>query len=138
MGARKQTMTQPTPGQCPLCSGQTEVREVACLHCGVQVRGQFSVNHFDRLAPEQAQFLEAFLRCRGVIRDVEAMLGISYPTVRARLDTLLAALNFDSPSAAASASRPEDAGERRKAILAAISAGTLDADSGLAALRELQ
>ncbi len=127
-------MTHPIPGQCPLCGGQTEVREVACLHCDIHIRGQFSLARFDRLAPEQAQFLEAFLRCRGIIRDVEAMLGISYPTVRARLDSLLAALDFD----AASAPKPEDAAERRKAILAAISAGTLDADSGLAALRELQ
>lgn len=126
-------MTQPTPSQCPLCGGQTEVREVACLHCGVQVRGQFSLARYDRLTPEQAQFMEAFLRCRGVIRDVEAMLGISYPTVRSRLDALLAALDFDTP-----APKPDDAAERRKAILSAISAGTLDADSGLAALRELQ
>ena len=32
------------------------------------------------------------MRCRGIIRDVERALGISYPTVRARLDAAVAAL----------------------------------------------
>jgi hypothetical protein len=40
------------------------------------------------------QFLVVFVKNRGVIRDVEKELGISYPTVRSRLDAVLAALGF--------------------------------------------
>ena len=38
------------------------------------------------------QFCETFLRCRGNLKDVGALLGISYPTARNRLDELLDAL----------------------------------------------
>ena len=62
------------------------------------MRGHFELAPYRNLDAEQIRFLETFLRCRGVIRDVEAALGISYPTVRARLDALLNALGFaDGP-----------------------------------------
>jgi hypothetical protein len=129
-------MTQPVVSRCPFCDGSTEVTEVSCLNCDVQIRGHFTLSRFDGLAPEHLQFLEAFLRSRGVIRDVEAMLGISYPTVRARLDALLTALDFHEPAR----EKPSPAGDkagRRKEILAAIGEGKLDAEAGLKALGEL-
>lgn len=135
-------MTHPVINCCPLCNAATEVTEVTCPHCDVQIRGHFAFNRFEGLAAEQLQFLEVFLRSRGIIRDVEAALGISYPTVRARLDTLLNALdladsasNTDAPQVYETADT--DKTMRRKQILEAISAGTLDADSGLEALRTL-
>ncbi len=135
-------MTHSVPSQCPLCGQTQEVTEVACGHCDTQMRGHFTLSRFDRLAPDQAQFLETFLRCRGVIRDVEAALGISYPTVRARLDALLGTLGLAEGSALptevfAPAPPPADKAARRKEILAAISAGTLDAETGLNALQDL-
>ncbi len=132
-------MVQPVVSQCPFCKAQTEVTEVSCGDCDVQMRGHFTLSRFDSLAPEHLQFLEAFLRSRGVIRDVEAALGISYPTVRARLDALLAALGFaEGPASAATAMEPPpDKAARRKEILAAISAGTMDAETGLDALKTL-
>lgn len=108
-----------------------QVTEVSCGQCDVQMRGSFSPARYDRLSPDQLQFLETFLRCRGVIRDVEASLDISYPTVRARLDALLSALGFtDTPPA-------PDKAARRREILAAIDAGTLGAEAGLKALQDL-
>ena len=133
------------PNQCPLCSGELEVTEASCLNCGVQLRGHFALAPYRNLDAEQIKFLETFLRCRGVIRDMEAALGISYPTVRARLDALLSTLGFDSgPYAAPQAPVPPPApltaaqkAAKRKEILAAIEAGTLDADAGLTALQAL-
>lgn len=135
-------MTQTLPNLCPLCSGTLEITETACLGCGVQMHGHFSLAPFKALDSEQMRFLETFLRCRGVIRDMEAALGISYPTVRARLDTLLSTLGYTGGPVAAPppAPRPPTAEEnarRRKEILSAIEAGTLDADSGLRALHDL-
>ena len=132
-------MNQPIPNKCPLCSGALEVTETSCLDCGVQMRGHFALAPYRNLDTEQIRFLETFLRCRGVIRDMEAALGISYPTVRARLDTLLSALGFeDGPFAATPAplTAPQKAA-RRKEILASIENGTLDADAGLTALQAL-
>ena len=135
-------MNQALPSQCPLCSGALEITETTCLGCGVQMRGHFSLAPFKALDSEQMRFLETFLRCRGVIRDMEAALGISYPTVRARLDTLLSALGYAdgpvaSPPPAPKPPTAEENAKRRKDILAAIQAGTLDADSGLRALHDL-
>ncbi len=130
-------MAQQIVSQCPFCSGVTLVTEVSCVHCSVHIQGQFTLGRFDRLAPEHLQFLEAFLRSRGVIRDVEAALGISYPTVRARLDALLNALGFSEAAAPTAAEAAPDKAVRRKEILAAIGAGTLDAEAGLEALRRL-
>jgi hypothetical protein len=46
------------------------------------------------LPEDQFKFLELFLRRRGNLRDVERALGLSYPTVRARLDQVLNTLGF--------------------------------------------
>ncbi len=136
-------MTQPIPNKCPLCSGTLEVTETSCLDCQVQMRGHFALAPYRNLDAEQIRFLETFLRCRGVIRDMEAALGISYPTVRARLDALLSALGFNSgpyaetpPPAPAPMTAAQKAA-RRKEILAAIENGTLDADAGLNALQAI-
>lgn len=131
------------PNKCPLCSGELEVTEIHCIQCDVQMHGQFTIAPYRNLDAEQVRFLETFLRCRGVIRDMEAALGISYPTVRARLDALLTSLGFDGGPFAeplAPPSAPVTAAQRaarRKEILAAIENGTLDADAGLNALQAL-
>ena len=139
-------MTQPMPNKCPLCSGELEVTEIHCMQCDVQMHGQFTIAPYRNLDAEQIRFLETFLRCRGVIRDMEAALGISYPTVRARLDALLVSLGFDGgpyaepQTAAPPPPAPQTAAQkaaRRKEILAAIESGTLDADAGLTALQAL-
>ena len=137
-------MTQPMPNKCPLCSGELEVTEIHCAQCDVQMHGQFAIAPYRNLDVEQVRFLETFLRCRGVIRDMEAALGISYPTVRARLDALLVSLGFDGGPFAADAPTPPPApmtaaqkAARRKEILASIENGTLDANAGLTALHAL-
>jgi hypothetical protein len=58
------------------------------------VRGRFQVPDLCRLPDDLYQFLLVFIKNRGVIRDVEKELGISYPTVRSRLDMVLAALGY--------------------------------------------
>ena len=136
-------MTQPMPNKCPLCSGELEVTEIHCVQCDVQMHGQFSIAPYRNLDAEQIRFLETFLRCRGVIRDMEAALGISYPTVRARLDALLVSLGFDGGPYAETTTPPPapmtaaQKAARRKEILAAIENGTLDANAGLTALQAL-
>ncbi len=133
-------MIRPVISQCPLCGERALVTEVSCAACNIQIRGQFTLGRYDTLSTEQGQFLETFLRCRGVIRDVEAALGISYPTVRARLDGLLGTLGLTGGAETgeeAEATAAQQKAARRKEILAAISAGKMDAQAGLDALEEL-
>lgn len=133
-------MTRPVISQCPLCRERALVTEVSCPACDIHIRGQFTLTRYGSLSVEQGQFLETFLRSRGVIRDVEAALGISYPTVRARLDGLLETLGLAGGADSSAEQAPTDAKQkatRRKDILAAISAGTMDAQTGLDALQDL-
>lgn len=137
---------QPQPMACPVCQGEMEIRELECRRCDLQVRGHFGQgSRFDQLSPEQYRFLEVFLSARGILRDVESALGISYPTVRARLDSLLAALGFTGGPVAGNGalptqqdSRPASKPNRRKEILAQLEAGTIDAQAALEALQELK
>lgn len=120
---------------CPVCAGPLTVTELTCRRCDVTVGGSFEPGRFDRLPAEQSAFLEAFLRCRGVIRDVEAMLGISYPTVRARLDSLLAALELDTP---APVEVDPDFAALRRGVLQDIDAGNISPEEGLRMLEALK
>lgn len=79
---------------CPVCAGKMVVSELTCESCGTSIRSRFRVPELCRLPDELYQFLILFIKNRGVIREVEKELGVSYPTVRTRLDALLAALGF--------------------------------------------
>ncbi len=81
--------------RCPVCQGGMVVSEMKCERCDVAVRGRFEIPRLCRLPSELYDFLVVFVKNRGVIREVERELGMSYPTVRARLDTTIAALGFD-------------------------------------------
>lgn len=90
--------------RCPVCDSGMTVTELTCESCGTAVRGRFQIPQLCRLPDELYQFLLVFVKNRGVIREVEKELGISYPTVRSRLDMVLAALGFGEQAATAGAS----------------------------------
>ena len=90
---------------CPVCSNELSVTRLHCDSCGTTLEGEFSVGRFGRLTREQLALLESFLRSRGNLRDMERELGISYPTVRSRVEALVRALGF-GPRAEADAGLP--------------------------------
>ena len=79
---------------CPVCANELAVTRLHCRSCGTTLEGDFSVGRFGRLSREQLALLESFLRSRGNLRDMERELGISYPTVRSRVEALVRALGF--------------------------------------------
>ncbi len=81
------------PHKCPICHQKLTITEVSCESCGTRIQGRFDGCRFCSLSPEEASFLLTFIRNRGSIKDVERELGVSYPTVRAALDNLIAALD---------------------------------------------
>ena len=91
-------MPDQTPASCPQCNGPLRIAELHCPKCDLAIAGDFPRCRFCELPPDLLELLEVFLRCRGVIRQMEAELGISYPTVRSRVDKLLRALRLDSES----------------------------------------
>ncbi len=81
-------------GKCPVCKEDMEVTRLHCDHCNTTIEGSFSLCRYCRLTREQKQFIETFIKCRGNIKEVEKDLGISYPTVRSRLDDVISALGY--------------------------------------------
>jgi hypothetical protein len=118
-----------TVSECPVCDSPLAITELRCRSCGTALRGEFPLTRcvFCTLSPEQLQFLELFLRCRGNLRDVERSLGLSYPTVRARLDVLLATLGYTTAEEVTS---PDQGRE----VLEALEAGRMTAEEAIALL----
>jgi hypothetical protein len=79
---------------CPVCTSELAVTRLHCRSCGTTLEGDFSVGRFGRLNRDQLALLESFLRSRGNLREMERELGISYPTVRGRVEALVRALGF--------------------------------------------
>ena len=121
-------MANPVIGRCPICSEALQVVRLECEACGTRLEGSFSLGRFQALSAEQLEFLETFIRARGNFKDVERELGISYPTVRSRLDAVIRALGFPSQA------EPDREAERRKEILRELAEGKIAADDAAALL----
>ena len=126
---------------CPVCSGELGVTRLRCRTCGTTLEGDFSVGRFGRLDRDQLTLLESFLRSRGNLREMERELGISYPTVRSRVEALVNALGF-GPRAEIDegddqAAEPIPDGRSREEILQALARHEMSADDAAAAIRAL-
>jgi hypothetical protein len=72
--------------RCPFCGGELLICRLRCDGCDTQIDSSVTIPTFFRLPEDLQEFVLAFLRCRGNIREVEKVFGISYPTVCKRLD----------------------------------------------------
>jgi len=124
------------PNSDPVSGGPLYISELTGEESGIQIRGKFEVPVYAKLDKEQGQFLETFLRCRGMISCVEKELGISYPTVRARLDSLLETLEL--APAKEDAPKKDKSVEKRRKILDQLERGEITADEAKAKLRGVQ
>ena len=123
---------------CPVCEGELAITRLHCRSCGTALEGEFGVGRFGRLSREQLSLLESFLRSRGNLKDLERELGISYPTVRGRVESLLRALGLadgDEPTSDEPV-EADDATERR-AILDRLARREISAEDAAVALRAL-
>jgi len=81
--------------RCPGCDHLMQVRHMHCPDCGVTLEGEFTVSALGSLGPEEQIFVHNFLRSHGSIKRMEALYGISYPTVKSRLSAIIAQLDQD-------------------------------------------
>ncbi len=85
--------------RCPFCEGKLEISRLECGQCDTSIDTTLPIPAFFRLPVDMQEFVMIFLRCQGKIRDVEKVLGISYPTVIKRLDLVNVLLgNQTAPS----------------------------------------
>jgi len=132
---------------CPVCSGELTIARLHCRSCGTALEGEFGVGRFGRLDREQMSLLESFLRSRGNLKEMERKLGISYPTVRGRVDALIRSLGLsdgtpeaDDDFGAGFADVDIDATDpvdERRSILERLARKEISAEDAAAALRTL-
>lgn len=60
----------------------------------IAIEGQFAVPELARLTVEDQVFVVAFLRSHGTIKEMEQTFGVSYPTIKARLNRISSQLEF--------------------------------------------
>jgi hypothetical protein len=128
---------------CPVCSSELAVTRLHCASCGTTLEGDFSVGRFGRLSRDQLTLLESFLRSRGNLRDMERELGISYPTVRSRVEQLVRSLGFgprgedDTPDEDAAAGGEGAPTTTRQEILERLARHEIGAEEAATAIRAL-
>ncbi|AZO94631.1 DUF2089 family protein [Iocasia frigidifontis] len=114
-------------GSCPVCNHELKVTEISCNKCRTIIRGEFELSKFCKLDKEQQYFIEVFIKNRGNIKEMEKELGISYPTVRNKLEEVRKSLGFVGQ---------EKPAVNKKEILDKLSKGEISKDKALKLLTE--
>ncbi|HXM58694.1 MAG TPA: DUF2089 domain-containing protein [Candidatus Dormibacteraeota bacterium] len=83
-----QELTRLTQGQ------RFVVERVRLVDADVAIEGRFEPPELARLNMEDQVFVAAFVRCHGSIKEMERIFGVSYPTIKARLNRLAERLEF--------------------------------------------
>ena len=78
--------------ECPFCKEKVKVKKLECLKCGISFEGEFYTSPIMSLSEEQQSFIELFVLSSGSLKEMAGILGITYPTVRVRLDEIIADL----------------------------------------------
>jgi hypothetical protein len=123
-------------GKCHYCGGDVIITESKCSKCGVIIRGEFEGCELCRLSGEAKEFIRVFIECEGNIRNVEKVLGISYPTVKSRLTQVKDEFKALSPEPTYYSNYSKKT--ERKSILKNIEKGNISVEEALRQLREEQ
>lgn len=113
-----------------------EVRRLYCPACETGLDGRFALCKFCQLSEEMQDFVSIFIRSRGNIKEVERALGLSYPTVRGRLDAVIRALGFAAEGEAAPEPDEPPRPDRRREVLEALARGEITAQEAAGRLRQ--
>jgi hypothetical protein len=122
----------PLIGTCPVCGETLAVTRLHCRSCDTSIQGTFAIGRFDRLSPEYLEFAETFIRCEGKLNRMETELGMSYPTLRARLTDLRKAMGFEVEQEEAPAGVSD---EERRQILDDLAAGRIKSEDAIRQLK---
>ncbi len=100
------------------------VERVRLADRDIVVEGAFELPQLARLALDDQIFVAAFVKSHGSIKEMEAVFGVSYPTVKARLNRIAAQLEFVDIDPAPS----------RSEVLDRLARGEISADDAIRAL----
>lgn len=117
--------------RCPVCGGELRVIKLGCETCDTIIENKFTLSKFDYLSQEELYFTETFIRCRGNIKEVEKELKISYPTVRAKLDSVIKKLGYEEDTGKGQ----DEEMRRRESVLKALEKGEINAEEAIKKLK---
>ena len=116
-----QELTHLTQGQ-PIT-----VERVRLSASGIAIEGDFDLPQLARLSVEDQVFVTAFVRSHGSIKEMESVFGVSYPTIKARLNRIAGSLEFVETNPLPS----------RAEILDRLSRGEIDTEDAIRQLERL-
>lgn len=122
-------MLKEIPGKCFVCGSETEATKISCNVCDTSIEGHFKPCKFCRLNPDQKHFLDIFVKCRGNIKEIEKELGVSYPTVKNKLEDVASALGHKA------ASPENENAKNRKEVLDKLNNGEISVEEALSMLK---
>lgn len=118
-------MAHQVPSSCPFCHDILQVTQLHCPNCDTTISGHFDLGKFQLLTEEQRAFAELFIRCEGKLTRVGSELGLSYPTVRNKLNELIRALGYTVEE------EPRLTAADRQAILDRLAAGEISSEEAI-------
>jgi hypothetical protein len=95
---------------------------------GIAVEGAFVLPQLSRLSLEDQVFITAFIRSHGSIKEMEQVFGVSYPTIKSRLNRIAGQLEFIET----------DPSPSRAEVLERLNQGEITADEAIRVLQELK
>ena len=117
--------------RCPVCQNELTITRLRCEACDTSLDGRFSGGPFAHLTHEQMDFILIFIRCEGKLNRVEVEMGLSYPTLRNRLQEIIRALGYEPGKD----ETPDVSEDRRRQVLEDLDNGKLNADAAMRILR---
>ncbi|MFO0840662.1 MAG: DUF2089 domain-containing protein [Phycisphaerae bacterium] len=118
---------RPVGNDCPYCQKAMAVTQMGCFHCGVRIEGAFPMPRLGNLPIEHQRFIEMFVLAGGSLKEIAAQTGVSYPTVRSRLDKVIDALRAEIGRT----------GQVRGSILDAVEQGRMAADEAARLIKNI-
>jgi hypothetical protein len=141
--------------KCPVCGGDLMVTRLHCPACETTIEGSFDPGAsgsriqeaftpeqlkpllpFSRLTAEQLQFVLTFVRCEGRFNRMEDEMGLSYPTLRNRLNEIIRAMGYEPTREETPPPQPPPpTAIERQSILDMLSRGEIDLEEAKRRLR---
>jgi hypothetical protein len=122
------------PRNCPVCGEQMMITRLYCPECDTSLEGRFSFGGLGSLSEEQLAFVETFMRCEGKITRVQKALGISYPTVRSRLEEVIVAMGYELDTDEVEEEEVDD--ELRRQVLDDLASGRISSQEAIRLLQK--
>jgi hypothetical protein len=133
--------------KCPNCGGDLEVTRLSCKSCETVILARYEPCKWCKLAPENLDFIELFVKNRGNLKDMERELGQSYWALRTRLNDVVRELGYEAgpdqagegpQSAEEKPGNEEELAAVRREILSKLSEGKINASQAAEQLARLK